>query len=104
MPSKDIHYSDKYTDDTHEYRHVILPSVRQDICPKICFTQSQLWYNAGYAQKGSDQQTDDGDRVEEAGGPAESRLGAVHDPRPGASHPSLQESSGRPPAQGRLNY
>ena len=28
MPSKDIHYSDKYTDDTHEYRHVTLPSVR----------------------------------------------------------------------------
>ena len=30
MPSKDIIYSDKYTDDTHEYRHVILPSVRPD--------------------------------------------------------------------------
>ena len=27
MPSKDIYYSDKYTDDTHEYRHVILPKV-----------------------------------------------------------------------------
>ena len=26
MP-KDIYYSDKYNDDTHEYRHVILPKV-----------------------------------------------------------------------------
>ena len=34
MPSKDIHYSDKYTDDTHEYRHVILPTVRQTKCPQ----------------------------------------------------------------------
>ena len=27
MPSKDIYYSDKYNDETHEYRHVILPKV-----------------------------------------------------------------------------
>ena len=38
MPSKEIIYSDKYTDDTHEYRHVILPSVRPEKCPKICKT------------------------------------------------------------------
>ena len=38
MPSKEIIYSDKYTDDTHEYRHVILPSVRPEKCPKICIT------------------------------------------------------------------
>ena len=27
MPSKEIYYSDKYNDETHEYRHVILPKV-----------------------------------------------------------------------------
>ena len=27
MPNKDIYYSDKYNDDTHEYRHVMLPKV-----------------------------------------------------------------------------
>ena len=27
MPSKDIYYSDKYTDDKFEYRHVMLPKV-----------------------------------------------------------------------------
>ena len=31
MPSKDIYYSDKYSDDTHEYRHVILPKVEMRI-------------------------------------------------------------------------
>ena len=25
MPREEIHYSDKYTDDIYEYRHVILP-------------------------------------------------------------------------------
>ena len=35
MPSKDIQYSDKYTDDTHEYRHVTLPTVRLNKWPKI---------------------------------------------------------------------
>ena len=34
MP-KDIYYSDKYDDDTHEYRHVILPKV--DSAPKLQF-------------------------------------------------------------------
>ena len=28
MPTKEIYYSDKYTDETHEYRHVILPKVK----------------------------------------------------------------------------
>ena len=28
MPSKDIYYSDKYTDDKFEYRHVMLPKVK----------------------------------------------------------------------------
>ena len=28
MPSKEIYYSDKYSDETHEYRHVILPKVK----------------------------------------------------------------------------
>ena len=84
MPSKEIIYSDKYTDDTHEYRHVILPSVRPDKCPKyVTLNCGIMWYyNAGYAQKSSDQPTYDGDRVEEAWSPAEPRLGAVHDPRP----------------------
>jgi hypothetical protein len=27
MPSKEIYYSDKYTDDKYEYRHVMLPKV-----------------------------------------------------------------------------
>ena len=29
MPSKDIYYSDKYTDDKFEYRHVMLPKVNK---------------------------------------------------------------------------
>jgi Cyclin-dependent kinase regulatory subunit len=27
MPSKEIYYSEKYTDDKYEYRHVMLPKV-----------------------------------------------------------------------------
>ena len=31
MPSKEIYYSDKYTDDKFEYRHVMLPKVGTNI-------------------------------------------------------------------------
>ena len=78
MPSKEIIYSDKYTDDTHEYRHVTLPSVR----PKKYLKYVTLnCCNAGSSQKNPEQQTDDGDRVEEARCPAESWLDPLHDPR-----------------------
>ena len=34
MPNKEIYYSDKYTDETHEYRHVILPKELVKLVPK----------------------------------------------------------------------
>jgi len=34
MPSKEIYYSDKYSDETHEYRHVILPKDLSKLVPK----------------------------------------------------------------------
>ena len=60
------------------------------------------WYNAGDAQKSANQQTYDGDGVEETWCAAESWLDSVHDPRAGASHPSLQESSDWPETSARL--
>ena len=37
MPIKDIYYSDKYTDDTYEYRHVMLPKVGLVfVCVSFC--------------------------------------------------------------------
>ena len=36
MPSKEIFYSDKYNDDSHEYRHVILP--------KVSVIHVRIWY------------------------------------------------------------
>ena len=77
MPSNEITYSEKYTDDTHEYRHVTLPSVRfekylKHVTLKCC--------DAGSPEKNPHQQTHDGDGVEEAWCPAESRLDPLHDP------------------------
>jgi hypothetical protein len=44
MPSKEIYYSDKYTDDKYEYRHVMLPKVRSRhfFSPEMKFSELNL--------------------------------------------------------------
>ena len=34
MANEEIYYSDKYTDETHEYRHVMLPQDLVKLVPK----------------------------------------------------------------------
>ena len=52
---KEIYYSDKYEDETHEYRHVILPKV-----PILTHFLSILFQMfAGYGKTGAQAQADD---------------------------------------------
>ena len=90
MPSKEIFYSDKYNDDSHEYRHVILPKVT------IVMFQGPIYdpvLSPGPDQAGAQTQADDGVRVESPGGDHEPRLDPLHDPRARAKHSPVQESS-----------
>lgn len=50
MPNKDIYYSDKYNDDTHEYRHVILPKDVAKLVPKNHLMSEGEWRNLGVQQ------------------------------------------------------
>ena len=50
MPIKDIHYSDKYTDETHEYRHVILPKELVKLVPKNKLMSETEWRALGVTQ------------------------------------------------------
>ena len=50
MPSKEIFYSDKYTDDTHEYRHVMLPKDVAKNVPKSHLMTEKEWRNLGVQQ------------------------------------------------------
>ena len=50
MPNKDIYYSDKYTDETHEYRHVMLPKDLAKLVPKTHLMSEAEWRNLGVQQ------------------------------------------------------
>ena len=50
MPIKDIHYSDKYTDETHEYRHVMLPQDMVKLVPKNKLMSETEWRALGVTQ------------------------------------------------------
>ena len=42
-----IHYSDRYADDEHEYRHVILPKPLYKLIPKQCFVLDEKGKSTG---------------------------------------------------------
>ncbi|CAF0839116.1 unnamed protein product [Brachionus calyciflorus] len=46
----DIYYSDKYFDDTHEYRHVMLPKELAKIVPKDHLMSEAEWRSIGVQQ------------------------------------------------------
>ena len=50
MPVNQIHYSDKYYDDTFEYRHVILPSDIAQNLPKHRLLTETEWRALGVQQ------------------------------------------------------
>ena len=50
MPNKDIYYSDKYTDDKFEYRHVMLPKDLAKLVPKTHLMSEAEWRNLGVQQ------------------------------------------------------
>merc|ERR1712126_318434 len=47
---KEIYYSDKYEDETHEYRHVILPKDMVKLVPKHKLMSESEWRNLGVTQ------------------------------------------------------
>ena len=50
MPAAQIHYSDKYYDDTFEYRHVILPTDIAAQLPKHRLLTETEWRALGVQQ------------------------------------------------------
>ena len=50
MSKKDIYYSDKYTDDKFEYRHVMLPKDLAKLVPKTHLMTEAEWRNLGVQQ------------------------------------------------------
>ena len=50
MSKKDIYYSDKYTDEHFEYRHVMLPKDLAKLVPKTHLMSEAEWRNLGVQQ------------------------------------------------------
>ena len=50
MSKKDIYYSDKYTDEKFEYRHVMLPKDLAKLVPKTHLMSEAEWRNLGVQQ------------------------------------------------------
>ena len=50
MSSKNIYYSDKYTDEKFEYRHVMLPKDLAKLVPKSHLMSETEWRNLGVQQ------------------------------------------------------
>ena len=49
-PRKEIYYSDKYSDDKYEYRHVVLPKEIAKLVPKTHLMSEAEWRNMGVQQ------------------------------------------------------
>jgi cyclin-dependent kinase regulatory subunit CKS1 len=47
MPVKEIYYSDSYTDEMYEYRHVILPLEQAQIVSRTHLLTETEWRNLG---------------------------------------------------------
>ncbi|PZC87359.1 hypothetical protein B5X24_HaOG201595 [Helicoverpa armigera] len=50
MSSRDIYYSEKYYDEEHEYRHVVLPKEMVKLVPKNHLMSEQEWRGIGVQQ------------------------------------------------------
>ena len=50
MSKKNIYYSDKYTDEEFEYRHVMLPKDLAKMVPKTHLMSETEWRNLGVQQ------------------------------------------------------
>lgn len=48
--SRDIYYSEKYYDEEHEYRHVVLPKEMVKLVPKNHLMSEQEWRSIGVQQ------------------------------------------------------
>ena len=49
-PRKEIYYSDKYSDDKYEYRHVVLPKEIAKLVPKTHLMAETEWRGLGVQQ------------------------------------------------------
>ncbi|XP_045522570.1 cyclin-dependent kinases regulatory subunit [Pieris brassicae] len=50
MSARDIYYSEKYYDDDHEYRHVVLPKEMVKLIPKNHLMTEDEWRSIGVQQ------------------------------------------------------
>ena len=50
MSSKEIYYSDKYSDDKFEYRHVMVPKQLAKLVPKTHTMSESEWRKLGVQQ------------------------------------------------------
>ncbi|CAL9766906.1 unnamed protein product [Musa acuminata subsp. burmannicoides] len=75
-----IQYSEKYFDDTYEYRHVVLPPEVAKLLPKNRLLSENEWRAIGVQQSRG--------------------MGALRDPPPGAAHHALPAAAQLPAAAG----
>ncbi|XP_068620157.1 cyclin-dependent kinases regulatory subunit [Battus philenor] len=50
MSAREIYYSEKYYDEEHEYRHVVLPKEMVKLVPKNHLMSEQEWRSIGVQQ------------------------------------------------------
>ncbi|KAF9410464.1 hypothetical protein HW555_010466 [Spodoptera exigua] len=50
MSAREIYYSEKYYDEEHEYRHVVLPKEMVKLVPKNHLMSEQEWRGIGVQQ------------------------------------------------------
>ncbi|CAH2242298.1 cyclin-dependent kinases regulatory subunit [Pararge aegeria] len=48
--TREIYYSEKYSDEDHEYRHVVLPKEMVKLVPKNHLMSEQEWRSIGVQQ------------------------------------------------------
>ena len=89
MSKKDIYYSDKYTDDKFEYRHVMLPKDLAKLVPKTHLMSEPEWRNLGVQQSLGKREKKDHLYFVTINIPVSFRLDPLHAPRAWATHPAL---------------
>ena len=89
MSKKDIYYSDKYTDDKFEYRHVMLPKDLAKLVPKTHLMSEPEWRNLGVQQSLGTREKKDHLYFVTINIPVSFRLDPLHAPRAWATHPAL---------------
>ena len=91
---EDVVYSDKYSDDEYEYRHVTLNAQLTKLVPRTHLMSETEWRNLGVQQVNTHSIVCVNYSLQMAPFP-ERRLGPLHDAHPGAARPHVQKTEAK---------